>query len=113
MTTKYDIGDVVMIPATVKKVMIYPDKTICYELAKVANNSLVDFVTVSEKDIIDTLAVYGKRNDRTLTRELINKKVSLIKELREANGFSANEISMIMNMDECAVIRILQAKEDE
>lgn len=113
MTTKYDIGDVVMVPATVDEVTIDNKGKIYYNMVKVANRYYTHLSDVSEENIIDMLAAYGKRDDQLLTRELINKRFSLIKELREANGFSANEIALIMNMDECAVIGILQRKDDE
>lgn len=58
MTTKYDVGDTVMIPAKVNKIMVYPDGTMYYELSKVANNGLIDFISVSEENIIDTLDEY-------------------------------------------------------
>lgn len=58
MTTKYDIGEVVMIPATVRGAKIDHKGTIYYELAKVANNDLFGISGVLEENIIDTLDEY-------------------------------------------------------
>jgi hypothetical protein len=111
MTTKYNIGDVVMVPATVNRVTISCKGNVFYDMVKVANSDLTGLSSVLEENIIDILAAYGKRDDRIRTRELISKKISLIKQLREADGFSANEIALIMNMDEYAVLGILSNNE--
>lgn len=58
MTTKYDIGEVVVIPAKVRGAKIDHKGTIYYELVKVANNDLSGISGVSEENIIGSLEEY-------------------------------------------------------